>query len=269
VAEPFPESDPTTIDPWVSTAGVVAHPDAPAGGGGFGSFRGAALLGSNGEVLDAFPHPQSPAARQLDPAELQDKAEALDATPQKPAPLVSTDAKQKVAGIDVTTKADAYGGKNLKEGDAGTTMQVDPGATPGIETDQPDGVPLDKKKHRVTKLSGPLPVITATIQTTYKNKSVPTGKSAYGRGTTDQDKKDGNTSLAFHESCHRQDGIDYLKAHTLPKFTGAVKMTVEEWEKAVDDYNNAVFKYQDDADAYSEKTTDETGKPKKSDLQSP
>src|SRR5439155_4702728 len=113
-------------------------------------------------------------------------------------------------------------------------------------------------------ISGPLPVITVTIKTRYKTASSPTGASAYGRGTTDQDKKDGNTTLGFHESCHRQDYLDFLKKNALPRFTGRVGMTIEQWEKAVADYNKAVFDYQDKGDAFTETNTDEVGNPTKS-----
>lgn len=259
------EPAPSTLDPWVSPTGVVAHPDAPAGGGGFGVFTGAGQVGSTGNVLDAFPDPRSPAGRQIDPLDLQDKAEKLDETPQKPPPLIAQDQKQTVNNVTVTIKADQKNVAAVKEGEGDSSWQVDPGATPEIEHDGPeDASKVDKKKNKVTKLTGPAPVITVTIQTRYKTASSATGKSAYGRGTTDQDKKDGNTSLGFHEACHRQDYLDFLKNHTLPKFGGKVGQTIEQYEKAVDDYNKAVFDYQDKGDAFTEKNTDEVGNPTKS-----
>lgn len=265
MAEPFPTNEPSRIDLWVSTDRAVAHPDAPAGGGGFGSFRSPALLGSAGDVFDAFPHPLSPAGRQLDPADLQDKAEELQQPAQKSPPLVTKDETKKINGIDVTIKADEMNVADVKEGEGDCSMPIDPGEVPEADHDGPeDETKVDKKKHKITEVLGPLPVITATIRTRYKSSSSPAGKSAYGRGTTTQDKKDGNTSLAFHESCHRQDFLDFVKNNKLPTFGGKVGMTIEQWEKAVADYTNAVFAYQDKAAAFTEKNTDEVGNPPKS-----
>jgi len=50
----------TTASPWVNSDGIVAHPDAPLGGGGPGHFSSAAENDSN-----PIPHPMSPAGRNL------------------------------------------------------------------------------------------------------------------------------------------------------------------------------------------------------------
>jgi hypothetical protein len=125
----------------------------------------------------------------------------------------------------------------------------------------------EKKKFKITAVEGPPPVITAVIQTRYKSKTSPTGKSAYGRGTTDKDKEDRNTSLGFHEECHRQDHLNFLKKSKFPTFGGKAGQTVEQWLAEVDKYNKAVFAIQDGSDAETEKLTDETGKPPKSQFQ--
>jgi hypothetical protein len=252
-----PEESPragAASDPWVSSSGVVAHPDAPVGGGGPGFFRGASSLGSSGDLWDAVPHPQAPAARNLAPEVLDDKAEKLEQPAQQPAPVVAADEKKTVAGIEVTIKADKKQVKGISG--AHTATDFDSGAIPEAEFD------LTTKK--VTKLLGPKPTITAVIQTSYGSGSSPDGRSAYGRGTTDDDKKKGNTSLGFHESCHRQDYLDYLKANALPTFTGKVGMTPDEWTKAGDKYEKAVEDYGKKASAYSGKQTDDVGDPTKS-----
>jgi hypothetical protein len=189
----------------------------------------------------------------LAPDVLNDKAEQLEQPAQQPAPVVAADQKKTVNGIEVTIKADQKGVAGITG--AATSFGLDPGTTPGVETD-------DKK--RVTKILGPSPVITATIQTRYGTSSSPDGKSAYGRGTTDDDKKKGNTSLGFHESCHRQDHLDYLKANPLPKFGGKVGMTEDEWNQAVDKYNQAVEDYAKKSDQNTLALTDEVGNPTKS-----
>jgi hypothetical protein len=263
----FPPAGGSTIDPWVTPPNVVAHPNAAANGNGPGSFQNPAQLGTNGNVFGSFPHPQAPGSQQLDPADLQDKAQELQTAPQKPPPLITQDETKTINGISVTIKTDQMNASGVTEGEGDTAMAVDPGSTPGFDHDGPaDESKIDKKKNKVTKIVDPMPVITATIQTRYKSSSSPAGKSAYGRGTTEQDKKDGNTSLGFHESCHRQDHMDFVKNNALPKFGGKVGQTIEAYESEVDKYNDAVTKYQDKSAEESEKTTDQVGSPTKAEF---
>lgn len=58
---------------WRNRNNELVHPDAPSGGGGPGFFRYAGSTG--GEFLD-FPHPDSAAARTLDPLELERRSRA-------------------------------------------------------------------------------------------------------------------------------------------------------------------------------------------------
>jgi len=53
----------SSVHPWVSWDGRVAHPNARAGGGGPGGFKDAEPLGSNLDLDDPSAHPRSPAAR--------------------------------------------------------------------------------------------------------------------------------------------------------------------------------------------------------------
>jgi hypothetical protein len=269
---PFPPAGKSDLDPWVGPSRGVAHPDAPTGGSGSGPSRSPALLGTSGDVHDPFPHPLSPGGRQLDPIQLDDKSDQTkkDTAAQQTPHVVTKDESKRVGGIAVTIKADEFNVANLKEGEADTAMEVNPGATPGVGHSGPEDKTLDnmtdeeKKKFKITSVDGPAPVITATIRTRYKAKTSPTGKSAYGRGTTDKDKEDRNTSLAFHEECHRQDHLNFLKKSKFPTFGGKVGQTVEQWLKEVDKYNEAVFAIQDGSEAETEKNTDEVGKPTKS-----
>jgi hypothetical protein len=93
-AQPFPPAGKSTIDPWVTASRTVAHPDAPAGGGGFGSFRSPAPLGTDGDLYDPVPHPLAPAARFVDLDLLHDKAVELQQAPQKPPPLQKREKKK-------------------------------------------------------------------------------------------------------------------------------------------------------------------------------
>lgn len=256
MGQPLPETEKSTIDPWVGADGVVAHPDAPVGGGGPGVFRSPSLLGNEGDLRDSVPHPLAPAARYLDQEPLNDKAEELqDAQqPQKPAPVVTKEEKKTVNGVQLTIKADENNASGVKA--AETKMPV-------TTTDPPEAI-IDNATNKVIKIEGAAPVISAIIQTRYGSGTSPDGKSAYGRGTTDDDKKNGNTSLGFHESCHRQDFQDFLKNNAPPKFKGKVGMTKDEYAKALEEYSDAVNDYQDKASEFSGKQTDEVGNPPKS-----
>lgn len=240
-------------DPWVSVGGDVAHPNSPRGGGGPGDSRIPGPLGVTNDPFETLPHPLAPAARDIDPILLEDKAEELDQVSQNPAPVVSKDVTKTINGISVKILADQSGVSGVSGGQ--TSIQMSAGDQPDVETDS---------KGKVSKILGKMPVITAEIGTAYGPGADPNGTSAYGRGTTDADKKKGDTSLGFHESCHRQDHQDYIQNHTLPKFDGKVGMTEQEWKDAYDKYEKAVGTYQGASDSNSFTLTDEVGNPTKS-----
>ena len=78
--------------------------------------------------------------------------------------------------------ADGKGGKNFFR-------------VPGYSWEKKGGV------KKIKTLSGPVEIKgTVKIQTSYNPSAKPADPSAYGRGTTPEDKKAGNTSLGFHES---------------------------------------------------------------------
>ena len=104
-------------------------------------------------------------------------------------------------------------------------------STPGARTVLKDGT------QTVTKLTGRAEIKgLVRIQTVYGSKSKATDRSGYGRGTTAADEAAGNTSLGFHESCHRQDYLDYLAGHALPEYTGAAGMTAAEFDEAASSF---------------------------------
>ena len=112
----------------------------------------------------------------------------------------------------------------------------------------------------ITKLHGVLQIKrNVRIQTTYGPKAKPEDVSAYGRGTTMEDEKAGNTSLGFHEACHREDFIDYLKTKTLPTFKGRVGMSEQQYLHAQNQFSNAINNYFQEMDKYSYQRTDEVG----------
>src|SRR5262249_8371587 len=102
-----------------------------------------------------------------------------------------------------------------------------------------------------------------TIQTRYGTGN-PGDVSAYGRGTTAEDVRDGNITLGFHESCHRKDFLHYLQHEPRPQFGGRVGMTVTEFDEAIAAYNAAWQSYFHEMEARSVRDTDETGNPTRS-----
>jgi hypothetical protein len=241
-------------DPWVSSGGNdVAHPNSARGGGGPGDSKAARPLGLTTDPFDTFPHPSSPDSKKIDPNLIGDKAEELGEVDPQPPPVVATDQTKTINGVAVTIKKDATGGSGTG---AKTSLSMDAGEKPGADTDE-----AGKK---ITKVTGPAPKITASIQTTYASGASPSGKSAYGRGTTDDDKKKGNVTLGFHESCHRQDHQDYIKNHALPVFGGKAGQSVDDYNAAYDTYVEAVATYQGASDTNSFNVTDEVGNPTKS-----
>jgi hypothetical protein len=121
---------------------------------------------------------------------------------------------------------------------------------------------LPKCRHRrkkVVNYTGPKK-IRLMIQTIYKPGINPTSTTAgYGRGTTSQDRAAGNTSLAFHEKCHREDMVQYLKTHAFPKSVGRPGITIARCQQAIDDWVDAVKRYLVDMQRFSEINTDCVG----------
>jgi hypothetical protein len=112
----------------------------------------------------------------------------------------------------------------------------------------------------VSKLSGPAEIKgTIKIQTAYNPKANPADKSEYGRGTTPEDEKSGNTSLGFHEYCHRNDYITYLQTKDFPTFTGKVGMTEHQYKQSLKSFVQAMDNYFKEMEKYSYRLTDEVG----------
>ncbi|WP_020472016.1 hypothetical protein [Zavarzinella formosa] len=112
----------------------------------------------------------------------------------------------------------------------------------------------------VSKLSGPVQIKgNVKIQTIYGPNAKATDTSGYGRGTTPEDEAAGTTSLGFHESCHRDDYVNFLKLKPLPAFGGKPGQTKQQYAQAVTAFGNAIQKYFTDMDQDSFRKTDEVG----------
>ncbi|HEY6866138.1 MAG TPA: hypothetical protein VI792_02710 [Candidatus Eisenbacteria bacterium] len=100
---------------------------------------------------------------------------------------------------------------------------------------------------------------TIRIQTVYGPKATPGMSSGYGRGTTAEDVKNGNTSLGFHESCHREDFLTYFSKNPLPTFKGKVGMKRADFDAAANRFIKEVRDYFTRAEKDSLDRTDEVG----------
>lgn len=115
-------------------------------------------------------------------------------------------------------------------------------------------------KKIVTKLNTPLSVKgVITVHTRYGTGASANQPSGYGRGTTDEDIKARNTSLGFHESCHRVDMLGYLASIPLPAFDGKVGMETKTFTQAGSDFRARMNSYFTAMQRQSELSTDEVG----------
>jgi hypothetical protein len=145
----------------------------------------------------------------------------------------------RINGIDVIVEPDDALSDPAQANYGGTMCGVLPDANPTPFLDAAGNV------------SGhTLPTIVGHLKTSFAPGADPTGKSGYGRGTTNADVAAGNTSLRFHESRHGQDCFDFISRNPVPQFNGPTGVTqavfdqaVRRWEAAISDYNDRAAKY--------------------------
>lgn len=183
--------------------------------------------------------------------QVQRKGKAKISTPVgKDAKKLKSGAAQVVVnGVIVTILPDKRSKEDRLAGKAETNCNINWGKAPDYNF----------RDDVVTKLKGKPPVPVITIQTTYGLDAKAQDPSAYGRGTTEEDKKAGNTTLGFHEGQHGLDFLQYLKENPLPKFLGAVGMPVSEYEAAKDAYEKATQEYSTQMGEESKAKTDCVG----------
>ena len=105
---------------------------------------------------------------------------------------------------------------------------------------------------------------TVRIWTAYGSGVTAASTSGYGRGTTPEDIAGGrvtprSTSLGFHEGSHGLDYVEFLETNPAPQFTGAVGMTVAEFQAAMAQYQADFQAYQQRIEAFSARRTDCVG----------
>jgi hypothetical protein len=171
-------------------------------------------------------------------------------------------------------------------GGGGLPVTPQPPPTP-IETQPPppDEVakkpPVDPKIHQAPDKPGKLsdPRLSAetrpkldykdgqvklSVETQYKDKATLANKdkieSQYGRGTTPEDKRNGNTSLAFHEQQHRAELERWMKDNPPPQPYLNDGMSQSEIDAELKRYfENDVPAYLDRAQDATEAKVDEVG----------
>jgi len=284
-----PESPNAGSSPWVGSTGFPGHPTSPIGGGGPGNFvTGNRTAGAPGNDSDALPHPLSPLGRnhllvQNDVDALHEKGVALDTNvpvggSSKPNPPPAT----KVEKIDGAKRQTEYEDIQIKIEVKADGVDSQFGAGAGFKVSPSTLVPkeklgawagTDKKVTSFAKQSGANVVAapkgtkltfrpTVTLQIIYGDKENAKKKSAYGRGTTAADVANNDTSLGFHENCHLQHALTFLKDDSkLPKFTGKFGDSEDDFMKAIAAWEDAVKEYWSVEEAGSKSTVDEVGSP--------
>jgi hypothetical protein len=114
---------------------------------------------------------------------------------------------------------------------------------------------------KITRFNGKLTWKgTITIQTRYASGATPRALSCYWRGTTEADLRHRDITLGFHESCHREDYLAYLRSHPLPDPPEiAIGMLVSDYERNLTDFFSRIDAYWADMERDSVTCTDEVG----------
>jgi hypothetical protein len=228
---------------WKNTQGQVVPMNAPTGGGGPGRFR---VPYKNDPVKDrsSLPLFGSPMTRTADPIQIQMVAAKAAAGKNSNSPPVVLQASSSVInGVTVIVSPDLNG----VEGIVGANT----------DAEYANNVEYTTANNVIDSFTAPISV---TIQTSY-GSGKPTDESAYGRGTTVSDVANGDTTLGFHESCHRTDYVNYIKNNAPPKFAGTKGMKVERFEQAKVEWIKAWAKYHKHLLDASMKSTDQVGNP--------
>jgi hypothetical protein len=228
---------------WTNTQGDVVPMNAPTGGGGPGRFL---VPYKNDPVKDrsSLPLFGSPATRTADPIPIQTLSAKVEAKKNTNSPPVVLQASSSVInGVTVNVSPDLSGVADVE----------------GAKTDAEyeNSVSYTTTNNLVDSFTAPISI---TIQTSY-GTGKPTDESAYGRGTTASDVASGDTTLGFHESCHRDDFVNYLKNNPPPAFAGTKGMKVDKFEQAKAEWIKAWAKYHTKLLSATKKTTDEVGNP--------
>lgn len=271
IAPLLPEETPS---PWVSTSGVIAHPEAPTGAGGPGFFRTMGTIDSQGNRSITLDHPSTLAGRQhlLKDEEYhrlalnqavplkRNKAPATETKTLKVKKTINKVVNQKVVStvVDVTISilADQLDDASITKGKA--TTGPDPSQVelkfPIASTDNATGK-ISSETGKTTYQG------TITIRTNYRPGANKNKKSAYGRGTTKNDVSNGDVTMGFHEKCHRSDFFEWYTKKDFPAFEGHVGMSIKDYQDAQQAVVDAWGAFQKTASQNTYDLTDDVGNP--------
>jgi len=229
----------------------TSHPKAPSGGGGPGGFVKPGVEKSKNKETRLLALDSSSIAL----AATGGGQKVPPVTKPMTKPVVVRKSKTEDIDVKVEVLADAASrDSSLKAAKTEFDRTGVASVTPGYMTMVKGG------KNIVTEISGVFELKgTIFIQTTYGPGAKPTRDSLYGRGTTPKDKKNGNTSLGFHEFCHQKDFLRFLARNELPKFSGKVGQTEAAFRKAAQLFPKELKKYFEEMKKYTERRTDEVG----------
>lgn len=127
----------------------------------------------------------------------------------------------------------------------------------GLVLDQDAGGQYDARTNSVTSVTPSQ--IPATVVTTFGPGYDPRRSATYGRGTTAADKRAGTTNLGFHESRHGADWFDFLGRNPAPVFGGRAGMSLDDFQRAREQFHTAINAYNLRAQEYTKRVTDCTG----------
>lgn len=127
----------------------------------------------------------------------------------------------------------------------------------GLVLDRDADGQYDSRTNTVTSVTPPQ--IHATVVTTFGPGYDPRRSATYGRGTTLADRRARTTNLGFHESRHGADWFEFLRLNAAPVFNGRVGMSLDDFQKAREQFHTAINAYNRRAQDYTKRLTDCTG----------
>jgi hypothetical protein len=237
-----------TQDPdYVGWLGQVAHPDSPAGGGGPGGFQ------RSPSPMAETPFPASdkpPGPVQFIPAD-SDIPSPPNPPPATNPRSLGTLKEESSDFKDVLIKAKVVADGKAEAG-VETSFTRPSSSSPAYTTD--DDGKIDKFTGKF-KWKG-----TIEIQTVYGSGMDATIVSCYGRGTTEDDVRNRDITLGFHEHQHQVDYVNYLSNNSLPETPDMkIGMTPEEYKAETDRFKEELANYFDTMESESLANTDEVG----------
>ena len=127
----------------------------------------------------------------------------------------------------------------------------------GLVLDQEAGGQYDERTNTISSVTQPQ--IHATVFTIFGPGYDPRRSATYGRGTTAEDRRAKNTNLGFHESRHGEDWFQFLQQNAAPIFGGKAGISLDDFQKAREQYHNEINAYNTRAQEFSQRRTDCVG----------